>query len=110
MKIKINDKESYSMDMPEDMSFQEFQGFVIRVNRIDKLFAKDNVVSEEEAPKKKGKQHVKWGFWTEEKNNLLVQLQREGKSGDEMSKALGIGLFSVYNQVMKLKKLGRIVK
>lgn len=113
MKIKINSLESYNIEFPEELSFQEFQGFLIRANKIDKIFSKTNEISETEQPKSKhnikGTKHVKLGFWKDEANiQKIISLHKEGKSADEIALAFGISKMSIYNRIYILKKEGRL--
>jgi len=43
MKVRINEKESYEFDIPEEMDIDEFQFFVQRLNQLNKFISKDDV-------------------------------------------------------------------
>lgn len=90
MKIEINERESYLIDIPEKVNIQELSVIADRFNRLQKLFGKDIVmeaVREHGSSQKVKTYHSKYN-WTREKAVEALKIQYSKMSPEEKEKLI----------------------
>lgn len=103
MKVKINEYISINLDLPDEMTGDEFLGVIEVAGR----YVRKNLISKTETVSHDGVSKYRH-FWTEEEDKTIIELTEKGFKADYIADKLGRQVQAIYFRKTKLRKEGKI--
>jgi len=106
MRIQINNKEEYNIDIDEQLTLQEFSELTFRFNEILRVFNKNNILNIIKSTKdtniRKGN-NKDWHSWTDEETNNLISIYNSSDfKYKEIADKMNLGLLAVTHKISNL--------